>query len=100
MAKKKTERPTSKVKRECRVCGCTDDNACAGGCYWVEPDLCSACEKLVPIVKMKMMKKILVRKRLAIFTLEVKGRKDWAENAIEEFKIETGLKEQKLQNEK
>jgi|GEM_PF-1161361 len=27
----------------CRVCGCTQDNACQGGCYWVAPDLCSAC---------------------------------------------------------
>lgn len=32
----------------CRVCGCTDDRACAGGCVWVEDpeelgDLCSAC---------------------------------------------------------
>lgn len=27
----------------CRVCGCTDGRACPGGCYWVEPDLCSAC---------------------------------------------------------
>lgn len=27
----------------CRVCGCTDDNACPGGCYWVEDDLCSKC---------------------------------------------------------
>lgn len=29
--------------QKCRVCGCTWDNACPGGCYWVEPDLCSAC---------------------------------------------------------
>jgi nucleoside 2-deoxyribosyltransferase len=29
--------------RRCRVCGCTDDNACFGGCYWVADDLCSAC---------------------------------------------------------
>jgi len=29
--------------RTCRVCGCTDDHACPGGCYWVELDLCSAC---------------------------------------------------------
>ncbi|MCK9435726.1 MAG: hypothetical protein M0Q12_00795 [Synergistaceae bacterium] len=28
----------------CRVCGCTDNHACEGGCYWVEEDLCSACE--------------------------------------------------------
>ncbi|MGE5572977.1 MAG: hypothetical protein ACM3ZU_08175 [Bacteroidota bacterium] len=32
----------------CRVCGCTDDNACEGGCYWVQDpeglgDLCSRC---------------------------------------------------------
>ena len=27
----------------CRVCSCTDDHACAGGCIWVEADLCSAC---------------------------------------------------------
>ena len=27
----------------CRVCGCTDDNACPGGCWWVEEVLCSAC---------------------------------------------------------
>lgn len=27
----------------CRVCGCTDDTACADGCSWVEDDLCSAC---------------------------------------------------------
>ncbi|RJX17688.1 MAG: hypothetical protein C4575_12655 [Desulforudis sp.] len=27
----------------CRVCGCTDDLACPGGCYWVEQNLCSRC---------------------------------------------------------
>jgi hypothetical protein len=31
----------------CRVCGCTDARACPEGCYWVESDLCSACEELV-----------------------------------------------------
>ncbi len=29
--------------RACRVCGCTDDRACPGGCYWADEDLCSAC---------------------------------------------------------
>jgi hypothetical protein len=29
--------------RRCRVCGCTDDRACPGGCWWVDADLCSAC---------------------------------------------------------
>ena len=27
----------------CRHCGCTDDRACEGGCFWVSPNLCSAC---------------------------------------------------------
>lgn len=27
----------------CRVCGCTEERACPGGCWWVEPDLCSEC---------------------------------------------------------
>jgi hypothetical protein len=30
-------------ERRCRVCGCTDDLACPGGCHWVETDLCSRC---------------------------------------------------------
>lgn len=36
---------TEKIENEavCRVCGCTQYNACAGGCSWVEEDLCSAC---------------------------------------------------------
>ncbi|MEL7656176.1 MAG: hypothetical protein AAGU75_09745 [Bacillota bacterium] len=31
----------------CRICGCTEDNACSGGCYWAEPDLCSTCAKIL-----------------------------------------------------
>ena len=27
----------------CRVCGCTDEYACPGGCEWAEPNLCSRC---------------------------------------------------------
>jgi hypothetical protein len=27
----------------CRKCGCSDDDACAGGCGWAEPDLCTSC---------------------------------------------------------
>jgi len=30
-------------KTKCRVCGCTWDNACPGGCYWVESNLCNRC---------------------------------------------------------
>jgi hypothetical protein len=36
------------AERSCRVCFCTDDEACEGGCRWVRDpeglgDLCSAC---------------------------------------------------------
>lgn len=30
--------------RACRFCGCSDDRACAGGCAWIAPDVCSACK--------------------------------------------------------
>ena len=38
--------------RKCRDCGCTDDRACPGGCWWTDLDLvgfrggplCSSCE--------------------------------------------------------
>jgi hypothetical protein len=53
--KQKSERKTEKPKPgteqpygkgmgwKCRVCGCTDDHACEGGCVWIEPNLCSRC---------------------------------------------------------
>lgn len=28
----------------CAFCGCSDTSACPGGCYWVEPGLCSQCK--------------------------------------------------------
>ena len=30
-------------ERACRVCGCTQNNACDPPCSWAGPDLCSAC---------------------------------------------------------
>jgi hypothetical protein len=32
------------LNRSCRVCGCTQEHACPGGCSWVEFDLCSVCD--------------------------------------------------------
>lgn len=29
--------------QRCRVCGCSELDACPGGCSWVEGDLCSCC---------------------------------------------------------
>jgi len=37
-------------ENRCRVCGCTNMQACPGGCYWVEDDLCSRCAKPVKVV--------------------------------------------------
>ena len=34
--------------RQCRACGCTETDACPGGCSWVELDLCSSCVKREP----------------------------------------------------
>ena len=40
-----------KRTRKCRICGCTNERACPGGCYWVERDLCSACGEFAPVAK-------------------------------------------------
>lgn len=41
----KIQEPIKKIQ-SCRVCGCTEDHACQGGCYWVERDLCSQCAEV------------------------------------------------------
>ncbi len=46
--KTKSEEIQTSNKRSCRICGCTDDNACVDEetgetCTWVEDDLCSNC---------------------------------------------------------
>lgn len=33
----------------CKICGCTDELACVGGCYWVAPNLCSKCAEGIEI---------------------------------------------------
>jgi protein gp37 len=49
----------------CRVCGCTWNNACPGGCYWAEPDLCSACVSMTPAVSDRPVRYQRVGKRAA-----------------------------------
>lgn len=43
----KQKRESGKVgkrERACRRCGCTEKNACPGGCSWVgQADICTAC---------------------------------------------------------
>ena len=33
----------SMLGRVCRVCGCSQHDACLAGCGWAEDDLCTAC---------------------------------------------------------
>jgi hypothetical protein len=28
---------------KCRICGCTDEEACVEGCFWISKNLCSQC---------------------------------------------------------
>lgn len=35
--------PPLRFVMSCIGCGCTDDRACAGGCYWYRPGICSCC---------------------------------------------------------
>lgn len=39
----KREAASGGKEQACRHCGCTEARACPGGCFWVFPDLCSAC---------------------------------------------------------
>jgi hypothetical protein len=32
------------LERRCRICGCTEQRGCPGGCWWVAQDLCSECQ--------------------------------------------------------
>ena len=36
---------------KCKHCGCTDTQACEGGCWWVAPDVCSTCEPADKMLK-------------------------------------------------
>lgn len=36
------------VQPRCRMCGCTEDRACDGGCVWATADLCSRCVAVAP----------------------------------------------------
>lgn len=33
---------------KCKYCGCTDMQACPGGCFWAEPEICSVCFDRLP----------------------------------------------------
>lgn len=41
---------SSAAEPQCRVCGCTESEACSEGCFWIEPWLCSGCVGKTPVV--------------------------------------------------
>ncbi|MBN8260961.1 MAG: hypothetical protein J0L59_01395 [Xanthomonadales bacterium] len=50
--------------RRCRDCGCTDLQACSGGCHWVSQDQCSACaQKNITIDRLKRAAKRIKKDR-------------------------------------
>lgn len=53
LADSRVSRATLYVDPElaCSVCGCTNTNACAGGCSWTLPGLCSRCAERVSLVR-------------------------------------------------
>lgn len=48
----------------CRLCDCTDAHGCPEGCYWVEPDLCSVCARMLRAVTSNRPTQRVLRKLL------------------------------------
>lgn len=47
----KCEEVITDAGRRCRFCGCTQNHACVndlGPCWWILPDVCSACAEKLP----------------------------------------------------
>jgi hypothetical protein len=52
------------LEQTCRVCGCTEANACPGGCWWVADDLCSRCDrKLSKLRRSKLTARAVPRRK-------------------------------------
>lgn len=44
---------------KCKICGCSDEKACKGGCVWVDENLCSRCEDIYNHIIEKIAIKII-----------------------------------------
>lgn len=80
------------MEQKCRVCGCTWNNACEGGCYWVEENLCSEC----------VVEVITVGLKLESLVNEVKLKRKNFNNAFDDYidkaNYELYIAEEKLNN--
>ena len=41
--KKLFSKPIPPDRQVCKYCGCTQERACPGGCWWVRENICSRC---------------------------------------------------------
>lgn len=72
--------------RSCRVCGCTDDHACESGCYWVEPDLCSACvDKVLKAAEPEIVEADIVNSQDAAAEYDINVKYDEATGEVEVY---------------
>lgn len=49
---------------KCNYCGCSDNHACGGGCYWFKPDLCSQCAVKHGFLRKEIMKQAMAQLKL------------------------------------
>jgi hypothetical protein len=56
--------------KTCRICGCDEQHACKGGCFWVEDDLCSQCQEKLDSYQISVMKGYYVGNGENVITLD------------------------------
>jgi len=47
MSLNRRQRLSARGEPRCIVCGCTENDACQGGCSWVTGEVCSVCASAV-----------------------------------------------------
>ena len=75
-------------EEKCWVCGCTDNHACPGGCYWALPGLCSRCADIMGNQKETLISFLQRKAERAYLTYANYCYRD--ENRGEEFKLANG----------
>ena len=86
-------------ERKCRLCGCTQNNACEGGCYWVEIDLCSKCRDKINAREVVEAEKEIFREQNYDFPRIKRERRDYTKyikmyrDGAEQKEIEESLAE-------
>lgn len=83
-------------EEKCWVCGCTDNHACEGGCYWVLPGLCSRCADIMGTQKETLIDFLKRKADHAYVKYSNTCNRD--ENRGEEFKLANGQYTQKNLN--